>query len=452
MTRGMGFWRERSILRITLAALLTPMRSRFTRSVDRQVIEIGHVAHDAAIHQLIDERLSHAIDIHDAAGGEVEQGLLEAGGTVGIDAAAGGLALLAHHLAAADGAMGGHAERLPVRALGGDADHFGNDVAGAFDHHLVADLQAEALDLILVVERGAGDGDAADLHGFEVGDRGQGSGAAHLDLNGFHRGGGLSRGVLVGDGPAGSFGGEAELALLLHGIHLDDDAIDFVRQLFALGFPGIAELDDFVDGAADFAVRVDLEAQMAQFLERAPMAVEGRAAFGEQEVGVVFEAASGGKLRLQQAERAGGGVARIGKAGEALFFALGIEAFEGAAVHDGFAADLEGGQPALHAKRKGADGAGIFGDVFAHGAISAGDGLGEFAVAIVGGHGEPVQLEFGDVAVFGAAEEFADAAVEIAEFGFVEGVIEAEQGRAVLDLDEALARLPADALGGRIRR
>ena len=83
-----------------------------------QVVEIGHVAHQAAIHQLIDESFSHAVDIHHAAGGEVKQGLLEAGGTVGIDAAAGGLALLAHDLALADGAKRRHAEGLAVRALG----------------------------------------------------------------------------------------------------------------------------------------------------------------------------------------------------------------------------------------------------------------------------------------------------------------------------------------------
>ena len=124
-----------------------------------------------------------------------------------------------------------------VRALGGHAHDLGDDVAGAFDHHLVADLQAEALDLVLVVQRGAGDGDAADLDGLEVGDRGERAGAAHLHLDVFDRGGGLARGVLVGDGPARRFGGEAELALLVDGIDLDDDAVDFVGQVLALGLP-----------------------------------------------------------------------------------------------------------------------------------------------------------------------------------------------------------------------
>ena len=111
-----------------------------------------------------------------------------------------------------------------------------------------------------------------------------------------------------------------------------------------------------------------------------------------------------------------------------------------------------GREIALHAKRKGADGAGIFGDVFADRAVAARDGLRELAVAIVRRHGESVQLEFGDVAVFGAAEQVAHAAVEIAQFGFVQRIVEAQHRRAVPHLDEALARLSADALGGRIRR
>ena len=90
------------------------------------------------------------------------------------------------------------------------------------------------------------------------------------------------------------------------------------------------------------------------------MAVEGGLAVGEQEVGVVFEAALGGELRLQQAQRAGGGVARIGEAGEALLFAVGIEAFEGAAVHDDFAAHFEGRETGSSREAEGSGWCGHF--------------------------------------------------------------------------------------------
>ena len=52
---------------------------------------------------------------------------------------------------------------LPSRL---DANDFRDDVAAALDHDRVADLHAEALDLIFVVQRGAGNHDAADRTGF----------------------------------------------------------------------------------------------------------------------------------------------------------------------------------------------------------------------------------------------------------------------------------------------
>jgi len=72
------------------------------------------------------------------------------------------------------------------------------------------------------------------------------------------------------------------------------------------------------------------------------------------------------------------------------------------------------------------------------------------AVAIVHRHGKAVQLQLRYVAERLASQQLADAAVEVAQFGLVERIVEAEHGRAVPDLDETLARLAADALGGRV--
>lgn len=76
----------------------------------------------------------------------------------------------------------------------------------------------------------------------------------------------------------------------------------------------------------------------------------------------------------------------------------------------------------------------------------------ELAIGIAGGHGEAVELEFGDVLEGLAGEEFADAAVKIEEFAFVERVIEREHGGAMGQLDEAFAGGAADALGGGVWR
>ena len=103
-------------------------------------------------------------------------------------------------------------------------------------------------------------------------------------------------------------------------------------------------------------------------------------------------------------------------------------------------------------QRQGADGARILRDVLAHSAITAGDRLHELAIAILGRHGKAVQLQFGDVLELGAAQKLAHPAVEIAQLGFIQGVVQAQHRRAVRHLDETLARLAAYALGRGIGR
>src|SRR6201999_4514752 len=112
-----------------------------------------------------------------------------------------------------------------------DFGDFGNDVAATLDGDEVADLHAEAFDLVGVVERGAGDGGAADEDGSECSDGCDLAGAADLEEHVFELGDAGARGELVGDGPAWSFAGEAEAALLRDGVDLEDDAVDLVREL-----------------------------------------------------------------------------------------------------------------------------------------------------------------------------------------------------------------------------
>ena len=137
--------------------------------------------------------------------------------------------------AAAFGAFLGHVKRAAILRLLHDLDDVRDDFAGALDQHGVADLQAEALDFVHVVQRGAADGDAADLHRLEHGDRRERAGAADLKEDVVDDGGFLARGIFVGDGPARGLGGEAQFVLQRGVIDLDDDAVDFVGQILALG-------------------------------------------------------------------------------------------------------------------------------------------------------------------------------------------------------------------------
>ena len=63
-----------------------------------------------------------------------------------------------------------------------------------------------------------------------------------------------------------------------------------------------------------------------------------------------------------------------------------------------------------------------------------------------------VELQFADVVDVFAAAEFVHAPFPVAQFVFAVGVVERQHRRGVRHFDESLARLAADALGGRIGR
>src|SRR5690606_28155271 len=82
--------------------------------------------------------------------------------------------------------------------FGLDAENFGDDIAGFFDDNLIAELYAEALQLVDIMEGGAGDGAAGDEYGREVGDGGDGAEAADLAGDVYESGAGLFCAELVG--------------------------------------------------------------------------------------------------------------------------------------------------------------------------------------------------------------------------------------------------------------
>src|SRR5690606_31950876 len=180
-----------------------------------------------------------AFDVEGAAADEV----LEALDDLGVaDQAAGAAALdlvpLAHGFGAANGAGGGEDVRDgAVGAQGFDhADDLGDDVAGALQDDGVADAHVLASDLVLVVQGGVADHDAADSDGMQAGDGGQGAGAADLNVDAFQNGRRLLRRELVGDGPARASGDEAEALLPVQPVDLIDHAVDVVAEAGPVGF------------------------------------------------------------------------------------------------------------------------------------------------------------------------------------------------------------------------
>ena len=71
---------------------------------------------------------------------------------------------------------------LVAGAFGGDdLDDGGDDFSGLLNDDGVTNADVLTVDLILVVQGGAGDGGAGDKHGLELGNGGEYASAAHLD-------------------------------------------------------------------------------------------------------------------------------------------------------------------------------------------------------------------------------------------------------------------------------
>ena len=162
-------------------------------------------------------------------------------------AAAHRLAVLAHRMAAAGRALG--RELVGLRGLRPlvehDIDDLRDHVAGALDDHGVADADigaaadrlavvADALDVVLVVQRRVLHHHAADRDRLQLGNRRQRAGAPDLDFDVAQHGGRLLGRELVRDRPARTARHEAEPLLPVEPVDLVDDAVDVVVELGAL--------------------------------------------------------------------------------------------------------------------------------------------------------------------------------------------------------------------------
>jgi hypothetical protein len=107
-------------------------------------------------------------------------------------------------------------------------DHLGDHVAAALDAHPVADEQAESLDEVGVVQRGAAHCGTADEDRRQFGHRRQLTGAAHLHRDSHYLRHTRFGRELVGDSPARGAAGIAEALLGGVGVHLENHAVDLI--------------------------------------------------------------------------------------------------------------------------------------------------------------------------------------------------------------------------------
>ena len=185
------------------------------------------------------------------------------------------------------------------------------------------------------------------------------------------------------------------------------------------------------------------------------MAVEIGSAILQKTVGKIVEPTLRGNTGVQLPYRTGGEIAWIGKGCQPCALTFFIQLLESRCWHQQFAPHFEIWRDTSllqlffgNGKRDRAHGAHIERDVFAHGAIAAGDATNELAIVIAQRERHTVELQFTDVVHILASAQLMDTALPCPQLFFAVGVVERQHRRRVPHLDEALARLAADARRG----
>src|SRR5689334_23153910 len=245
----------------------------------RQREDVGWLLHPAFIEEILELLFPKAVDVEGTPRHEQLQmfDLLERTGELaraaGARALFAGRRLLAHDVGVQRAwALLRKLEFLrALRPLvDHDIDHLRDHVAGALDHDGVADpdvaplaqhlaLVADALDIVLIVQRDVLHDDAADADRLELADRRERPGAADLDLDVTQHGHGAFGREFVRDAPARRARDEAEPLLPVDAVDLVDHAVDIVVELGALLLDLAMEGDQLLDGVAEFCQRIGFE-------------------------------------------------------------------------------------------------------------------------------------------------------------------------------------------------
>ena len=336
-----------------------------------------------------------------------------------------------------------------------DAEHLRDDVAGALDAHGVADPHVLAGDLVLVVERRIGDDDAADGHRLEPRHRGQRPGAADLDVDAVQDRGRLLGRELVRRRPARAARDEAEPLLQVEPVDLVDDAVDVVAERRAAGLDVAIDREHLLDRTREPGERIDAKAAALEPFEHAELGVLRHLAHLAPGIGEELERPARGDRRVELAQRAGRGVARIGEHRLALGRLALVERKEVGMRHIDLAAHLaDVGVPVpVQPLRDLADGADIGGNVLALEAVAAGRGIDEPPALVAQRARQAVDLRLGgegERIIGGEAEEPLHPVGEIDHLLVVEHVAEREHRHRVADLGELRRRRRADPAGGQI--
>ena len=407
------------------------------------IVQVRGGAGQAGGEELLDRHLAGQ-DVHGLAADEVQQAALDLHrAAVLVRAEPFGFVLSLDQGRAAIGADGREDGRLRAfRAVRGvDAGDFRDDLPAFLDIDPVAHADVQQGHLVGVVEGGALDERAAELHGGEVRDGGHGAGASDLVVDAEQLRAGLLGLEFIGHRPAGRLGRVAQRALGGEFVDLDDDAVRGEGEELAGAVPVIDVVLDLRDVVAEAALLRDGQAPARGGVEG--LAVGGEVhRLGGDVVERTDEAAVRHLFGIDELQRAGSGVARVGEGGFFLRLAFAVEGVEGRVGHQDFAADLEFRRVVpVELLRDAGDAADVLRDVVALDAVAAGEGLCEPAVPVGQANGGAIELELAAVAEANAFEGFLGACDEFFDFSDGVGIAQRKHRVAVRPLDKALPRL-----------
>ena len=428
-----------------------------------QMVDVGQILDVAAGHKQLGLLDAKPLDVHGPAADKVlhrAHELLRAGG---VDAVGGGLPRRAHERLAADRAGRGHGP-LPLAAVARvqhRAQHLRDHLAGALDHHPVADADVQVADVVLVVQGGALDSDAAHLHRRQHRVGGDRAGAPHIDDDVEERGDCLLARVFVGQRPARVFAGKAQQLLQSQAVHLDHAAVHLVGQVVAAAAKGVHVGGQRVELLIGEGAHVgtDGQPQFAQIGQRLAVAGKLRPALHDERlVGPQLERPRRGDGRVELAQASRGKVPRVGVGALALFGLPFVETEKVALLHIAFPAHHQPGwrrrrRVRRHLQRQHAHRAQIRRDVLAKVAVAPRRAQHEAPRFVVKHHGQPVELRFDDIAQLAVAvgrQEALEPLPPGRKFVGAKGVGQAEHRRRVAHLLELLGDETAHAYRGAV--
>ena len=252
------------------------------------------------------------------------------------------------------------------------------------------------------------------------------------------------------DGPPRRAGPKAKARLQGQIINLVNHAVDIVAQSCALGFDASIVIQHRIRAVAQHGHRVGLKAKVAHPGDGARLRFCQRVGQSTPGIGKKPQRARCGNTGIQLAQRPCGSVAGVGKGFLTIAKPACVEGGKIGVAHVNFAANIHQGRDiiTLQLVRNIGDGAGVFGDVFAHLTVTPCGGLGQAAIHIAQAKRQTVDFGFSGVGNrSGQAQKFAHPVVKIGDVGGIESVFQTEHPHIMADLTEPIRRRAAHFVG-----